>query len=63
MDRLLRQGEVAEIVGCSRGHIWRMVSQRRLPPPYKTGRRAVRWKESEIESWIDGLQQRKDGGG
>ena len=55
LDKLLRQEEVALAVGCSRGHVWRMVSQRRFPPPYRTGKRAVRWKASEVEVWIDNL--------
>ena len=55
LDKLLKQEEVAEAVGFSRGHIWRMVSQRKFPPPYRTGERAVRWKASEIEIWIDSL--------
>ena len=62
MDKMLRQEEVAEAIGFSRGHIWRMVSQRRLPPPYRMGLRSVRWKQSEIQGWIDDLQRKQAGG-
>ena len=63
LDRILRQNEVAKTIGCSRGHLWRLVSQRRFPEPYKLGRRAVGWKSSEIQNWIDSLQQRNEVGG
>ena len=63
LDRILRQHEVAETIGCSRGHLWRLVSQQRFPPPYKLGKRAVGWKSSEVESWLDSLQQRNEVGG
>ena len=62
LDKMLRQEEVAEAIGCSRGHVWRLVGQKRLPAPYKTGLRAVRWKESEVQGWIDDLQQKQVAG-
>ena len=62
LDKMLRQEQVAEAVGCSRGHVWRMVAEQRFPPPYRTGIRAVRWRQSEVENWIDNLPQKQVGG-
>ena len=56
LDGMLRQEEVAEsdrlFEGPSSGG-WSPSGG--YPPPYKTGLRAVRWKESEVQGWIDSL--------
>jgi excisionase family DNA binding protein len=59
MDRLLRAGEVAELLGVSEStvHNWRY--KRTGPPAIKVGG-AVRWPESAIEAWIK--QQNPDVG-
>ena len=57
MDRVMRQKEVSRMIGFSRGHLYRMIAQKRFPEPFKMGRRAVGWKQSEVQAWIDGLRE------
>ena len=61
LDRILRQREVSEMIGFSRGHLWRMVAQKRFPKPFKLGRRAVGWKQSQVQGWIDNLKHEVGG--
>ncbi len=55
IDRLIRREEVQEMCGISRSEIYRQVSEGRFPKPLKVGLRAVRWRRSEVEGWIDDL--------
>ena len=51
-DRLLRLGDVLVRSGLSRSTIYRKMREGSFPEPLKVGVRAVRWRESEIESWL-----------
>ena len=63
LDRVMRQKEVSETIGFSRGHLYRMIAQKRFPEPFKMGRRAVGWRESEVQAWIDDLRRKHEVGG
>ena len=54
-DRLLRRREVEKITGVSRASIYRLMRSGRFPLPVRVSDTAVRWKESDINSWIDSL--------
>jgi excisionase family DNA binding protein len=43
--------EMAELLGISRAHVWRLHSQGRIPRPVRLGR-AVRWDRATIERWL-----------
>ena len=51
-DRLLRLSEVLTITSLGRSSVYRMMRVGTFPEPLKIGVRAVRWRESEIETWI-----------
>ena len=51
-DRLLRRREVEELTGLSRASIYRLMRGGRFPLAVKVSATAVRWKESEISTWI-----------
>lgn len=51
-ELLLRDKEVARMIGVSRGTLWRMVKAGLFPPPIRVGLRAVRWRLSEVLEWI-----------
>jgi len=53
-DRLLNVGEVAELLGLSKGTIYHLVSQRRLPC-VRLSARCLRFRESEIQDFIKKL--------
>lgn len=44
--------KVAELLSCSRGHVWALVKRGVLPPPRKIGRMS-RWKRSE---WVAAIE-------
>ena len=43
--------EVAELLGISRAHVFRLQSSGRLPRPIRLGR-AVRWPRITLEAWL-----------
>jgi len=43
--------EVAELLGVSRAHVWRLHSSGRLPSPVRFGR-AVRWDRQMLALWL-----------
>ena len=51
--RLLDVQQVAEILGCSTRHVFRLSDSGKMPRPVKLGA-LVRWNRSAIEDWITG---------
>ena len=51
-DRLLTRQEVEARTALSRTTIYRKMREGSFPEPLQIGARAVRWPESEIQSWI-----------
>ena len=52
-DRLLRRREVERITRLSRSAIYRQMQAGDFPRPVRVGPSAVRWKESDITSWLE----------
>lgn len=52
-DKLLRRPFVEEVTGLSRSTIYAMMSDGKFPRPYRIGRRAVAWKESDLIEWLE----------
>ena len=50
---LLRRRQVEELVRLSRSTIYAAVKNRTFPAPYRTGIRAVAWKISDLETWLE----------
>lgn len=59
-DRLLTRKEVEGRIRLGRSALYRMLRAGQFPLPVRIGPRAVRWKASEVESW---LQERPRAGG
>ena len=58
--KLLRRKQVEEASGLSRSFIYQMMAEGRFPKPLKVGRRAVRWREDDIQNWLEHLQEQSD---
>lgn len=43
--------QVAELLGVSRAHVWRMLKRGQLPTPARLGRLS-RWDRRIIETWL-----------
>ena len=51
---LLRREEVEERFGVSRSWIYCEMRAGRFPEPVRIGKRAVRWRVSDLEEWAAG---------
>lgn len=52
-DRLLTRAQVEARVSLSCSAIYRLMRKGRFPAPIQLGPRAVRWKESELQAFIE----------
>ncbi|EKN4167893.1 TPA: helix-turn-helix transcriptional regulator, partial [Yersinia enterocolitica] len=50
---LIRLPEVLKRTGFSRPWVYKLLKQKRFPPPIKIGGRAIAFVESEVNDWID----------
>jgi prophage regulatory protein len=53
-ERLLKLPEVETTVSLRRSSIYAGVKAKTFPAPIKLSRRAVAWRDSEIQAWIAG---------
>ncbi|GGE41418.1 helix-turn-helix transcriptional regulator [Actibacterium pelagium] len=53
--RILRRPEVEARIGLSRSTLYKMMSDGDFPRPIRLGKRAVGWRESDIEDWQSNL--------
>jgi len=53
VDMLLTVKDVAELLSVNSRTAWRWVKLGKIPRPLKLSRRAVRWRASEMQSYID----------
>ena len=56
-DRLLRRREVEQLVGFSRSAIYAKMSNGTFPRPKSVVGGSVRWLQSEVMAWIQGLKR------
>ena len=52
-DTLISRTAVEKWVGLTRSSIYVGMREGRFPLPLKVGPKAVRWRSSDIEAWID----------
>lgn len=52
-SQLISVDVLASMIDLSPRTVWRMVSARTVPPPIRLGK-SVRWRKSDIETWIAG---------
>ncbi len=50
--RMLRRDAVEAATGLSRSSIYRLMRAGQFPEPVKVGLRAVRWRESDLATWL-----------
>lgn len=56
-DRILRRPHVEACTGLSRSTIYEWMKRGEFPAPVKLGVRAVGWRESDIEAWLQAREQ------
>lgn len=52
-SQILRRKEVEIMIGLSRSTIYKLMSEGTFPKAIRLGQRAVGWRLSEINDWID----------
>jgi excisionase family DNA binding protein len=57
LDQLMTYEEVARQLGCSRRNLERLVATGEFPPPVRLGRRAVRFRRSQVAEYLGQLKQ------
>lgn len=60
-ERLLRRQDVEGLVGLKHSALYRWMKTGDFPRPVRLGGRAVRWRLSDIEDWMDRLHTTKKG--
>lgn len=53
MAQIIRLPQLVEKTGISRAHVYALIGRGEFPRPVRLGRRAVGWREDEIEDWLD----------
>lgn len=51
-DIIHRRPSVEKIVGLSCSTIYDMMAENKFPKPIRIGKRAVGWRESQINEWL-----------
>lgn len=54
-DRILRRAETCHRCGFSVPGLYKAMREGRFPKPVRIGPRAVGWRESDIQAWMDSL--------
>ena len=57
INRIVRIRELTTIVSMSRSYIYELMSTGDFPQPVRLGPRAVGWRLSDVQAWIDSRQQ------
>ena len=52
-ERLLTIAEVTAWCGLSKDSIYRLMGAGDFPAAIRVGQRAVRWRESELDAWLE----------
>jgi len=64
LERLLTVSDVLDVTGYrSRTTLWRKVRAGEFPAPLKDGATSIRWRDSDIQHWIESLPRQTYGGG
>ena len=61
LPQIFRRKDLEERLKLSRSSIYAMMSQGEFPKPVRLGRRAVGWKSTDIEKWLQDLQDGQHG--
>jgi excisionase family DNA binding protein len=50
---LLKAHQVADRLSISERTLWRLIKRGKFPGPIRYSRRMVRWKTSDLNTWLD----------
>ena len=58
--RIVRRDEVSKLTGLARATIYKKINDGSFPPPIRLGARAVGWRMSDIDTWLQAPERRWD---
>jgi prophage regulatory protein len=58
-DKLVPLKHVLATTGLSRSTVYRRSRDGNFPSPYLISSGSIRWKDSELQAWLDGLSKRR----
>jgi len=58
-SRLIRSKEVQAITGLPKSSLHNMARAGAFPAPLKLGARAVAWRESDVQAWVENLEAKE----
>jgi len=53
MPRFLRLRAVLQVTGLGRSTVYRMMAERTFPAPVKLAKRAVGWRQDDVQQWTN----------
>ncbi|WP_103175015.1 AlpA family transcriptional regulator [Paracoccus sp. SY] len=56
-DEILRLSNVLSITGMSRSWLYCAAAEGRFPSPVRLGARAIGWKRSDVQAWLDSRER------
>jgi prophage regulatory protein len=57
VERLLKRSDVLELTSMSTSTLYIYMKLQGFPKPVKIGKRSVRWREREVNDWINSLNK------
>lgn len=60
VSKIFRLKELENRIGVKRSSIYKMMDEGLFPKPVRLGRRAVGWREEDIEHWLMQMQEISD---
>ncbi len=57
--RFLRRREVQEVLGIGHSHLYALIADKQLPPPFEVSPRVVAWSEDDIVEFQQRCMERR----
>ncbi len=58
IDKIYRLPDAMAVTGLCRTSLYNALAAKDFPEPVKLGKRAVGWRESDLEAWVRSRQKR-----
>lgn len=58
IDKIYRLPDAMAVTGLCRTSLYNALAAKDFPEPVKLGKRAVGWRESDLDAWVQSRQKR-----
>ena len=56
---LLSAGQVADLLGCTKRTVWKLLSSGKFPKPVRLTPKLPRWRRADLDKYISSLAEAK----